>query len=138
MNPDTTSVQIKRTVHGTRQTLGELTVYLGQQVVYQCKTLELPWLNNAPQKSCIPAATYKVVKRRSPKYGDHFHILEVPNRSYILIHAANYVKQLLGCIAVGKNHVDINGDGLRDVTNSQNTIKMLNSILPDQFELTIS
>lgn len=138
MSPAIISVQIRRTVQGTRQTLGELTVSMGSQVIYQCKTLELPWKNNTPQKSCIPASSYQVVKRESPKYGDHFHILDVPNRSYILIHAANYVRQLLGCVAVGKEHTDIDGDGLRDVTNSQNTMKMLNSILPDQFVLTIS
>ena len=55
----------------------------------------------------------------------------------ILIHNANYVSQLMGCIAVGDAHVDINKDGLVDTTNSVATLKKIMAMLPDKFKITI-
>lgn len=116
------------------QTLGEL-LFDGKVL---CKTLELPWMSNQRGKSCIPTAEYTVVRRVSPKYGEHFHLLDVPGRQWILIHPANYVSQLLGCIAVGKSHRDINGDGRKDLTSSVDTMKMLLQTLPKKaFKLEI-
>lgn len=65
-----------------------------------CKTIELPWISNQKMISCIPEGTYSVVKRYSPKFKEHFELLDVPNRSLILIHPANNAKrELKGCIA---------------------------------------
>ncbi|HMR89730.1 MAG TPA: DUF5675 family protein [Saprospiraceae bacterium] len=128
------SVYIKRTMPESKQTLGEL-LYNGKVL---CKTLELPWLNNKRRESCIPTGTYEVIRRTSPKYGEHFHILNVPDRDAILIHNANYVRELKGCIAPGVNHTDIDGDGLRDVTSSKATMKLLLKVLPKTFKLVIS
>ena len=125
-------------VTSAKQTLGLMTLYDNYNFpFYVVHTLELPWKNNEKKISCIPTGEYNVVKRYSEKYGNHFHILNVPNRDYILIHAANYVNQLLGCIAVGDQHVDINKDGLRDVTNSKGILTKLNTFLPDKFVLCI-
>ena len=130
------NVKINRIFSSEFQTLGILTIYDKHDFPFwECRTLELPDLGNKSRISCIPEGEYEVVKRNSAKYGDHFHILDVPNRSYILIHNANYVRQLLGCIAVGLSHID--GDGLRDVTRSKSTMKDLNRILPDSFKLDI-
>lgn len=129
---------IKRTSPEKKQTLGNLYAFAADgKLAYQCKTLELPWLNNAVQKSCIPAGKYKVVKRHSAKYGNHFHVTDVPGRSYILIHHGNYHTDILGCILVGKAHTDINGDGCRDVTSSKVTMAALNKVLPAKFDLII-
>jgi hypothetical protein len=120
------------------QTLGELFIYDNINVkVYSCKTIELGWNNNERRKSCIPDGSYKVVKRVSPKFGNHFHVLNVPKRDWILIHSANFSRQLLGCVAVGKDHVDIDKDGLKDVTSSKDTMNELNNILPKEFNLEI-
>lgn len=116
------------------QTLGELTV-IGD--TFKCKTMELEYNDNARRISCIPAGTYIVIKRTSPKYGEHFHITNVPNRDLILIHNANFSFQLLGCIGVGESFVDLNNDGLKDVTNSKATMKKLLNIMPNEFKLTI-
>ncbi len=63
-------------------------------------TIELPWKDNAKQVSCIPEGRYRLVRRKSKKYGDHFLVKDVPNRQLILIHPANdAVKELKGCIA---------------------------------------
>jgi len=128
---------LTRIGHSTTQTLGELDIFDGDKLVFSCKTLELEEDVNAVRDDCIPKGVYKVVLRNSAKYGDHFHVTNVPNRSLILIHAANYSRQLLGCIAVGKAHIDIDGDGLKDVTSSKATMAKLNEILKDDFELTI-
>jgi Family of unknown function (DUF5675) len=128
------TVEILRT-YQPQQTIGGLYI----DSVEFCKTLELKWLNNTRSKSCIPEGTYKVVKRlahEKRKY-DHFHILNVPNRSYILIHTGNYSSQILGCVLVGDKHIDINKDGLLDVANSTITLQKLYNLMPDSFELTI-
>lgn len=112
------------------QTLGALVVYDGLNKVFDCVTLELPWRGNKTNMSCIPRGIYNVTHRESSKCGNHLHIEDVKNRSYILIHVANYVDQLRGCVAVGNNFADINGDGEIDITSSRNTLIKLVDIIP--------
>ena len=119
------------------QTIGIFSIYKDLKNIFNCKTLELPWKNNKRMISRIKEDTYIVKKRFSKKHGWHFHIINVPGRDLILIHPANYVKQLLGCVAVGRDFVDINKDGLKDVTYSKDTMKKLLSLLPDEFTLKI-
>lgn len=120
------------------QTLGQAYVLdASGHSVYSFKTMELGWNDNKARQSCIPTGVYKVVKRNSPKYGAHFHVLDVTNRSYILIHAANYSRQLLGCIAPGISHIDIDKDGLKDVTSSKAVMSRLNELMPNEFYMTI-
>ena len=129
---------INRFSHEEKQTLGDFTLNDNNgNAIFKCKTLELPWLNNATQKSCIPTGTYKVVPRTSAKFKKHFHVLDVQGRSYILIHAGNYFTDILGCILVGDSHKDVNNDGFRDVLNSKNTLNKLLALAPNGFELTI-
>ena len=126
-------ITLKRLSDDSVQTLGILTNVTGK--VYQ--TLELAWRNNQRQRSCIPKGVYKVRKRTSAKYGEHFHILNVPNRDFILCHHGNYHTDILGCILVGKGLLDINKDGRLDVTSSKQAMKELLSTLPKEFELEI-
>jgi|DEB19_MinimDraft_2_1074335.scaffolds.fasta_scaffold13034_3 hypothetical protein len=121
-----------------KQNLG-LMFLIGEdgKILHKNFTLELPDLNNARRRSNIPKGTYTVKKRRSPKYGEHFHITDVPNRDMILIHNGNYHTQILGCVLVGSDIVDINKDGVLDVTNSVNTMKTLVKLLPNEFKLEI-
>jgi len=112
------------------QTLGALVIYDGVDKVFECVTLELPWKGNKTNISCIPKGVYNVVHRESTKYGDHLYIEDVNDRSYILIHVANYVSQLKGCIALGKRFADINGDDALDVVSSRNTLKKLVDVIP--------
>ena len=131
------SLLIERYDHGTKQTLGRLFVMENSQPLYNCHTLELPWKNNAFQISCIPEGTYKVVKRFSAKFKNHFHLTNVPGRTYILIHSGNYYTDILGCILVGKGLADINNDGLKDVTQSRDALADLLGQMPNEFELKI-
>lgn len=129
---------INRETFEDMQTTGTFSIVVDDKhVVFQCKTLELPWLNNERQVSCIPEGEYDVIPRKSSKYGDHFYVKEVEGRSYILIHAGNYHSQIKGCILIGDKLVDIDGDSYKDVTNSKATLKKLVKFAPNGFTLTI-
>lgn len=137
LNCNNLKVILDRFDKGEKQTLGFLMVLISNELKLKLCTLELPWLENQKRISCFPVGIYPVEKRYSAKYGWHFHIKDVPNRDFILIHVANFVRQLLGCVAVGLKHTDIDGDGLRDVTSSRKAMDLLLKILPDKFEIEI-
>ena len=100
-----------------------------------CLTCEDPWSDNKKNESCIPAGTYKVVKRQSPKYGHHWHVLDVEGRALILIHFGNNINDTQGCILVGRSFGQ--WEGLPSVMTSQDTMTILRGKLPDSFSLTI-
>ena len=73
-------------------------------------TIEKPWINNEPFKSCIPAGDYALVSFTRSNgdevyalYGDGVSIEKSHDakRYAILIHAGNYVDDIVGCIAPG-------------------------------------
>lgn len=125
-------VTLHRFSKGKNQTIGKL--YYGN---VECYTLELPYKNNSRNISCIPVGVYNVERRYSSKYKYHFHVLDVPDRSLILIHHGNFNTQTRGCILVGNDIADINSDGAVDVVNSKATMRMLLSELPEKFRLRI-
>lgn len=129
---------LTRTNHEAKQTRGTLEVFNAEGTrVFRCLTLELPWKNNERKVSCIPEGVYKVVPRTSAKYKNHFHVLDVPNRTFILIHHGNFHSDILGCILVGSEFMDLNGDKFLDVTHSRTTMQALLASAPKGFELTI-
>lgn len=131
-------VLLNRIEYEKKQTLGIMSVSNKDEIIYSCKTLELPYLNNQKRISCIPKGEYEVVKHVSPKFGKCFWIKNVPDRSEILIHKGNYHKDTLGCILVGAAFLDINNDGYRDVTSSKKTVEYLLKILPESFNIYIT
>jgi hypothetical protein len=65
-----------------------------------CYAIELPWLLNRRNLSCIPDGRYRLLSRYTPKHKLHLYVADVPGRSGILLHPANNAKrELLGCIA---------------------------------------
>ena len=96
-------------------------------------TLELPWNDNERNISAIPEGEYVTSKFTSNKFGPCFAVKGVPNRSLIRIHVGNFTSQIRGCILVGKEHKDINLDGIIDVVKSRDTINRLYKILPNSF-----
>lgn len=134
----TKTVLLMRDYSNSKQTLGYALVQDERKnVIFSFLTLELPNLANKKNLSCIPEGFFKVVPRRSKKYGTHFHVLDVPNRSLILFHHGNYVTNTKGCILVGRTLKDLNSDGLLDVTNSLDTMKILLELCPLGFSLKI-
>lgn len=88
-------LKLIRTYH-PRGTNGQL--YLGKEIL--CATIELPWKENKRQVSCIPEGKYELKKRYNPRFGAHLWVMDVPGRSYILIHAFNdALAESKGCIA---------------------------------------
>src|SRR4029077_10061437 len=83
------------TVNRTRQTkdglFGHLVV---TPVPFFCFTVE-------NLKDAIPAGTYPMEFTWSPEFNQTMPLVDVPGRSAIRIHPANWPNQLLGCIAVG-------------------------------------
>ena len=134
-------VFLKRTSDDGFQTLGELVCG-----TFKCKTLELPYLENQRLVSCIPVGRYPCEYTQSgrlTKLNERpvftYEVLDVPQRSGIRIHSANFAHQLLGCIALGSAFTDINGDGKKDLVNSRATIeKFLYSTNLEDLELIIT
>lgn len=129
---------IERQSYGDKQTIGRL-FCLDKNLasVFDCHSLELPWLNNATSISCIPEGKYKVKKRFSKRFGWHFHITDVEGRTWILIHEGNFYTDIEGCILVGSDLKDIDRDGLLDVKDSIPTMDKLMEIMPEEFALNI-
>ena len=74
-------------------------------------TLELPWRDNLPQVSCIPAGGYDCKVRPcsqgiSAGLGLAIEVTGVPGRSDILIHVGNTPKNIKGCVLVGERFGD--------------------------------
>ena len=91
-------------------TTGELLV----EGVHECWTLEDPWDDNEPFKSCIPPGTYGVVLTLSARFGREMpRLLGVPGRTGILIHPGNTDADTEGCILVGDKRLG------SDVLNSR-------------------
>ena len=72
----------------------------GELKLVVCNTIELPWLQNQRNVSCIPEGRYELKQRTTANRGQHLLVLNVKGRDGILIHPANDAKkELLGCIA---------------------------------------
>lgn len=130
------SAILARLEEGPKQTLGAFILFKETDVVFQCKTLELPWRDNEQMISCIPTGHYLCKQRHSQRFNTHFLITErngdhVRDREFILIHHGNFHYDIHGCILLGRDHTDINGDGYRDVTSSRATMRQLNRELTD-------
>lgn len=97
------TARIIRAASTDQGTFGRLLLDDGQALF----TTELPWRNNATQRSCIPPGTYTCALVNSPKFGRVYGVQNVPGRSHVLIHPANVAgdvamgwdSQLQGCIA---------------------------------------
>lgn len=82
--------------------------------VFECYTLEdeerevKVW-----GETCVPDGRYKVELRKEGRFHNSyknkfdfhegmFHVIDVPNFKYILIHIGNYTKNTAGCLLVGQ------------------------------------
>jgi hypothetical protein len=100
-------------------------------------TCERPWLDNKPDVSCIPPGSYTFSRYESPTKGRVWITQDVPGRSNIEIHSANWPYQLAGCIAVGEGFLRDANLAIIGVADSRNTIGKLYNELPDEFVLVV-
>jgi hypothetical protein len=104
---------------------------------FRCFTLELPDLDNQTNISCIPAGRYHYNKIISPSLGECIDICDVIGRTYIRIHAGNYLSEILGCVLVGAGLDGVEVNGRVMITNSGNTLEKLMNSLPQSGELLV-
>lgn len=89
---------------------GELRLYAG----------ELPWRGNAVGKSCILPGDYLCEPYQSKRFGECFRLQDVPGRTAILMHPANWVgdadkgfkTDVEGCIAPGEARGFVSGQDI--------------------------
>ena len=117
---DTLELTLKRLYSKPSHIIGQL----GTSDTYIADTLERPWINNQENISCIPDGRYEV----QMLFSEHFqrklpHLLNVPNRTNVMIHPGNTVNDSEGCILVGKN----SAPGI--LTNSSDISDKLNAML---------
>ncbi len=122
---------IQREQLNDKQSTG--TLFEGSYSTSPYKTLELAWKENASDVSCIPEGRYLVKWTRSERLSKikgqdvfTYELQDVPGRSGIRIHSANFFYSLLGCIALGDSYSDIDKDGQKDLLNSRTTIAKFN------------
>lgn len=111
---------------------------------FQCKTIELPWRENAKNISCVPAGVYSCEPYISSKFGSCYRLQDVPGRTDILIHSGNFAGNVdlgyktdsAGCIMPGMSFAMLAGQTV--VVSSKQALIVLKSVLGFQpFELTI-
>ena len=113
---------VVRTQFGTDATNGILLV----DGLFECYTLEDQYhAVKVMHETCIPEGTYDIKfrtvgsfsERYKKKYGNaHYgmlHLQDVPNFTYILIHAGNTDEHTSGCLIVGETQqdLDLSDDG---------------------------
>ena len=113
---------VVRTQFGTDATNGLLFI----DGIFECYTLEDQYQAvKVMHETCIPEGTYDIKFRTvggfhekyKKRYGnDHYgmlHLQDVPNFTYILIHAGNTDEHTSGCLIVGETQqdLDISEDG---------------------------
>ena len=98
------------------------------------RCLELQWLDNAPQVSCIPTGDYKLKWTLSNRFKRHmWQVMDVPGRAGIRIHSGNYagdkLSDSLGCPLPCLQWADINKDGVIDGVRSKDALSQLEALL---------
>ena len=78
----------------------------------QFYSIERPWLNNEPSISCVPRGTYTLEQHDSRAHPDTYALVNEDlgvyhypapgsKRTVILIHVANTIRDIEGCIGLG-------------------------------------
>lgn len=135
-------------------TLGVLTLPTGRKLY----TIERPWvpsphgLSGVKYESCVSDGVYRLDRHSSEKFGqvwalvnpalDVYHYpYEVPRtkaryaRTAILIHAGNWVRDVIGCIAPGKTRARVEGEWM--VLNSRDALNELRTVIGSKIEVSL-
>lgn len=132
-------MKLIRTLQNDEGTFG--TLYIVDANPYGV-TVERP--KTIADHPCIPPGVYHWRKFVSPHNGPCLLIENVPGRDLIEMHSANFMLQLLGCIAPGKAFARFTGEwegqayDLQGVSESKSTLGNLLGILPDSGVIEIT
>jgi hypothetical protein len=123
-------------------TFGRLSIYQDTLKIFDCYTVERPWLANKPFVSCIPPGAYILENHASNKYGNTYAIVGGAvghqkneakekhggySRYACLFHSANIFTNVSGCVGLGSNLGSL--AGLWSVSNSRKTVDKFLEIL---------
>lgn len=117
-------------------TLGTLTT---ENNDFACKTLELPWVENLSDVSCIPEGSYGYDSYFSPHLKTQVLLLkDVPGRGDVELHYGNTVLDIKGCCLVGRDFATFTIDGkpYDGVNLSKLTLNQLLKIAGDSGTIT--
>lgn len=118
---------------------GILSVIDDERILFICRTIE-------NLEKIFPDGIYPLKLEHSPKFNrDLWELYEVTGypgqparrRAEIKIHNVAYYYQLDGCIGVGASHVDLNGDGINDITSSKDYLNKFMEAMSGITETTI-
>lgn len=126
------------------ETFGDLVAHRNGKI-FKCKTLELPWINNAKNISCVPKGIYNVKQNFwSKKLKSYYLLQNVPSRNGIYMHEGNYafkkkgIPDIQGCILLGLSYADLDADQTLDITTSKITVAAFEKFMNrEPFELLI-
>lgn len=121
------------------ETLGVLSVE-GQTF----QSIERPWIADPEHKggkplvSCVPEGVYTLVLHNTQKHPKTFALVNADlgvvheptpgMRSDVLLHPANWARELEGCIAPGRERVKDNGEWM--VTHSAESMRTIHELVP--------
>ena len=137
---------LTRDYNGDDCTLGTLSFSTPTED-FLCQTIERPWIpmpgarGGLSGKSCVPKGKYQLVRHSSEAHPNTWALvnsdldvihwpdpLRVNARCLVLIHVANFARELRGCIAPGYGRSDSEGE--RMVTQSRRAMIDLKRLLP--------
>lgn len=127
------SLRLLRIAEREDATLGVLFV----DEIPRLVTLELPWRFNEKEISCIPLGRYLFERFVSPKHGETFKLLHVPDREEIEFHPGNTAHDTKGCILVGNRFGVVTGKSM--IIESKDAFEWLLRFIGDRDdgELTV-
>lgn len=117
-----------------RGTIGEIVTADDKQI---CVTLELPYIDNKDDISCIPTGTYECFQRISQRNNQRiggvvYELKAVPNRGNIQLHIGNFLSNTNGCILVGR------ATDLRTISQSTEAMQeLINYLGKENFTLEV-
>ena len=132
---------LKRFCYSPMGAFGRLALPSGLELF----TVERPWLNNRVQESCIPEGDYTLRMRQSGvvqrstggEFTHGWEVTGVPGRTFIMLHPANTMDDLQGCIGPGRALGYVGGKWA--VTDSRGAFRQLMAELApmDEWNLRI-
>ena len=122
---------LTRLTRSEKAAYGLLSVIDKDLIVFNCRTIE------NLSRLCADGV-YGIKFEWSPRFEMNLWELKgVPGRSEIKIHIANYWEQLEGCVGVGQNHQDIDGDGDIDLGASALALRAFHNAMKEISESEI-
>lgn len=132
---------LTRDLYTAKETLGILKV-----ASEQFQSMERPWVpgndpgedGGEPRISCVPEGIYALVLHNTPKHprtfalvNDALDVVHNPTpgkRSSILLHPANWARELEGCIAPGRERLPSDGEWM--ITESRACMRAILALVP--------